>query len=197
MNGKLKIFEIVARRFIFLAYVVLLSGCYCKSRFFEPDVIWTTVAEKWKVGFLVKDTEKCGNSDRCFCSVVFRIDEKFLEKDSLKNMSIHIDSLYLAVDNKIYKRVNSQIDFKRAMKANEKNPPELRDYMVSLDIVNWDSLKTREELPLIPRNVKNITVTAYVSFRHPDDDQVESFEIKKELHEENEVNWIRWWLFVH
>ena len=185
------------KKFIFIVFILLLSGCYCKSRYFEPDVIWTTVAEKWKVGFLVKDTEKCGNSDRCFCSVVFRIDEEFLEKDSLKNMSIRIDSLYLVVDNEIYKRVNTQVEFKRALRQNEMNPPELRDYMVSLDIVNWDTVKTGDEWPLIPRNIKNITVTAYVSFRYPDDDRVETFEVKKVLHEENEVNWIRWWMFVH
>lgn len=185
------------KKFIFIVFILLLSGCYCKTRFFEADTTWTTVTEKWKVGFLVKDTEKCGNSDRCFCSVVFRIDEEFLEKDSLKNMSIHIDSLYLAVDNEIYKRINTQVEFKRALRQNEMNPPELRDYMVSLDIVNWDTVKTGDEWPLIPRNIKNITVTAYVSFRYPDDDRVETFEVKKVLHEENEVNWIRWWMFVH
>ena len=120
-----------------------------------------------------------------------------LLKISYKKSTKYVYNWNTSVDNEIYKRLNTQVEFKRALRQNEMNPPELRDYMVSLDIVNWDTVKTRDEWPLIPRDIKNITVTAYVSFRYPDDDRVETFEVKKVLHEENEVNWIRWWMFVH
>ena len=172
--------------FVFAAF--LLVGCYnqCKSRGFVADVPWTKIAENWEVGFSVFNWDPCENSDHFECSTVFHLEQKFLDKDSLKNMSIHIDSLYLEVGDRVYKRINENKDFNRAVRANEKNPPYLQLYIQSLSIVDRNSVKTGKEWPLIPKEIKKVIVTAYVSFKYPDDGHVESMMIKKELHEKME-----------
>ena len=174
---------------LFLLLVVMLCwGCYhqCKSRRFVADDPWIKIAENWEVGFSVFNWDPCENGDYFECATVFHLEQNFLDKDSLKNMSIHIDSLYLEVGDRVYKRINENKNFDRAIRANENNPPYLQLYINSLSIVSRDSVKTGKEWPLIPRKIKKVIATAYVSFKYPDDDRVESMMIKKELHEKNE-----------
>ena len=59
-------------------------------------------------------------------------------------------------------------------------------YILNHYIVDRDSVKTGKEWPIIPKDVKKVIVTAYVSFKYPDDGRVESKMIKKELHEKME-----------
>ena len=79
---------------MFLLFVVLFfGGCYhqCKSRGFYADVPWTKIAENWEVGFSVYNWDPCENGEYFDCATVFHLEQKFLDKDSLENMSIHID----------------------------------------------------------------------------------------------------------
>ena len=166
--------------------VLLLSGCFydCKGRRFVADEPWTPVIDNWELGFSMFNWEPCKGGEDFDCNAVFHIDSKFLDKDTLKNTSIRIDSFYLEVGENVYKQINRNGAFSHAMRRNKNNPPDQQKYIKTMAIVDRDSLKADDPWPLkIPKKVKTATVTVYVSFKYPDDGRIESKVVRKELHE--------------
>lgn len=180
---------VTLKKFIIPAMALLLSGCfyYCKGRRFVTDEPWTPVTDNWELGFSMFNWEPCKGGEDFDCNAVFHIESKFLDKDSLKNISIRIDSLYLQIEENVYKRINEKGEFSHAVPRNKNNPPDQQKYVKIMSIVDRDSLKADDPWPLkIPKKVKTATVTVYVSFKYPDDGHIESKVIKKELHESYE-----------
>ena len=178
---------VTLKKFIIPAMALLLSGCfyYCKGRRFVADEPWTPVTDNWELGFSMFNWEPCKGGEDFDCNAVFQIDQVHLEKDTSKNMSIHIDSLYLEIGEKVYRRINENANFNRAIKPSGIN--EFTFFVKSMGVVDRVSLKADDPWPLkIPKKVKTVTVTVYVSFKYPDDGHIESKVIKKELHESYE-----------
>lgn len=183
------------KKIILLIVVFLFTGCYCKTRSFEMAEKEIKIIENWYFTSKVFDLEKCSKTDYCFTAFIVSIDQINVLQDSLKNIAVHCDSIELNVNGRKFKRVNDNQEFKYAKKYRAiDNRTHFSDF---LEIVNMDTVKNQSEWPLIPRSVKSVLMTAYVSFQYPEDGRIVSKKIEVNLHEKNEINWIRWWIFFN
>lgn len=177
---------------LFLIFFVLY-GCIfpCKTRIFRTDDKWLPITDEWKVAFWMRCKDNCNNtrisSDIFSFWTVITIEQKYLDDDSLKNASYHIDSLYLEFAGSTFKRINEKKEFVYAKK------PIGRDPKVYYD--DWFSISRTDSLryikwPSVPKDVKTVTTTLFISFKNPDDGQIESKKITKKLYERFDLDFV-------
>ena len=177
-----------------LLLIILLSGCFCKDRYFEVDSFPTI--GNWEIRPHIWDIKRCSGSNYTFCRLYFGLEQKFINADTLKNMAGRIDSAELVVGNRHYKTINEDSSFEHARKLgspdNHSSPPPYSRVLYILDKnLVYDSIAT----PLIERDVKEITMTAYVSYMFPEDGRIESKKIEMKLHETIESSLYLWRFF--
>jgi len=177
-----------------LLLITLLSGCFCKDRYFKADLY--PVIDNWAIRPHVRDIERCSGSDYTICTIILRIEQNFIDKDTLKNMAVRIDSAELVVGPRYYKTINEDKSFEYARKLgspdNHSSPPP---YSRVLDIIDKKFVHDSVAWPLIERDVKEITMTAYVSYMFPEDGRIESKKIEMKLHETIESSLYLWRFF--
>lgn len=173
---------------------ILFSGCFCRDRYFETD--FYPVVDNWGVKAHIRDSERCSGSDYVVCRAIVQIEQKFIDEDTLKNMAVRVDSAELVVGNTFYKQINKNKSFDRGRKIGGrlKSTPPLN--FVNVLYFN-DSYDANDSVwfPLIERDVKEVYVTAYVSFMFPEDGHVESRKIQMKLHEVVESSLYLWRFF--
>ena len=176
------------KRIFLLCAILLLSGCFfpCLNRRFVADEgdRRTPVIDNWVVSFGIHSKDYCSRSDSASCEVMLVIDGKYLDEDSLKNVAVHFDSLYLEFGERVYKRINEDSSFSHAEKPiwRYKHPPPKPHDAKYFSIVNSRSRETMR-WPLIPKEVKAVDVTLFVSFMYPNDGHIESVMVRKRLYE--------------
>lgn len=171
---------------------ILFSGCFCRDRYFETD--FYPVVDNWRVKAHIRDSERCSGSDYVVCHTAVQIEQKFIDEDTLKNMAVRVDSVELVVGNRFYKQINEDKSFEHARIVGRrlKTKPSL-DF--ARDLYVFDNNNDSVWLPLIERDVKEVYVTAYVSFMFPEDGHVESRKIQMKLHEVVESSLYLWRFF--
>ena len=172
----------MVKKIILILIIVLLGGCVfpCKVRRFVAEDRWSYITDKWKVSFWMSNEGLCYKTDLFSCAAWIAIEQKYLDKDSLKNVSYHIDSLYLEYADQLFKRVNEEKEFVYAKKPIGEDP--VNYYGDRFSISRTDSLKYIK-WPSVPEDVDVVTATLYISFRNPDDGRIESKKITQKLYE--------------
>ena len=172
----------MVKKIILILIIVLLGGCVfpCKGRRFVAEDRWTYITDEWKVSFWMSSEDMCHKTDLFSCAAWISIEQKYLHEDSLKNVSYHIDSLYLEYAGQLFKRVNEEKEFVYAKKPIGEDP--VNYYGDRFSISRTDSLKYIK-WPSVPEDVDVVTATLYISFRNPDDGRIESKKITQKLYE--------------
>ena len=180
--------------FFVVLLVVVLSGCFCKDRYFKADLY--PVINNWAIRPHVRDIERCSGSDYTHCRIYIGIEQEYINADTSKNMAVRIDSAELVVGNRHYKTINEDKNFKHAWISpwsNKYDPP--LGFGRVLDIIDKNFVHDSVAWPLIERDVKEITMTAYVSYMFPEDGRIESKKIEMKLHETIESSLYLWRFF--
>lgn len=181
------------KRILLLALILLsfsLDGCYCKWRGFGVEGDEVPVLDHWVVEPKVFDIKRCSKSDDVLCYACLSIEQKYVGPDSLKNLAARIDSIEFVVGNSVYKVANEKPDFERAVKYAESTGLEW--FSMSLDFVEPYKWYNYNPFIPIPRSIKEVYMTVYVSFKFPEDGHIESKKVEMKLHEKTGVTWTPW-----
>lgn len=170
--------------FALILLSLVLDGCYCKWRGFDVEGDEVPVLDHWVVTPKVFDIERCSKSDDVVCYVCLGMEQKYVGPDSLKNVASRIDSMEFVVGDKVYKNINEKRDFRHAVKYKESRGLEWFSMHLNID--------NKSPFIPIPRSIKEVYMTAYVSFKFPEDGHVESKKVEMTLHEKTGVTWTPW-----
>ena len=162
--------------------VLLTSGCYCKARYFGMKEERIAIANNWMLKPKLWDIRKCGISDTMDVGSILTIHKDFLSADSAENVAARIDSLVLQYPGFYHKKINER-DFKSPVR-----PYELSDSKHLITLFSF--------LDEIPRNVKDVTLITYVSFKYPEDERIMSTKYEVNLYQKIDIHWVRWWVWT-
>lgn len=176
------------QKFVYFALILILlmqEGCYCKIRSFVAEQGDVPVMEHWSIIATTYDLYSCSAKDYINCDARLKIDTKYLDDDSLKNMAVRMDSLVLMAGDSVYKKVNDKPKFQYA----RNNKVWQKEVFKSqyFELLENDEVYAYFPYPEISRDIKEVYMTVYVSFKFPEDGHIESKEVKVKLKEKNTV----------
>lgn len=165
---------------------ITLNGCW-SYRHFDAEKDNVPIFEHWTVIFRAHDSNSFSQGDHVNVDAIVSIEKKFLDEDTLKNEAVRVDSLELVAGDSVYKRINGKNDFEYARK--NYNYSGYRLYSNVFQLIDEHKSYDYYPFPIVPRDIKEIYVIAYVSVKHPEDGRIESGKVKMKLTENAETKW--------